>query len=210
MNAAHAHLLVNHLPIVGFALAFVLLCATVIRRGDRGMFLATIILLAIAGVGALAAQLTGEPAEEVVEHLPDIPHDLIEEHEEAGFVATMIAGVTSLLALILCVLALRRQGPVPMPVLSILLLATALAVGAMCWTGNLGGKIRHSELRGTAPMTTDDHGRRSGSRNLSDYKMDSHTKSLNIASSEVGRTLKFRDLLIICAHQHASADQTPS
>jgi uncharacterized membrane protein len=157
MNAAHAHLLVNHLPIVGFALALVLLCATLIRRGDRGMFLATLILLLIAGVGALAAQLTGEPAEEVVEHLPDVPHDLIEAHEEAGLVAAIIAGITTLLALILGILSLRRDGPVSRLVLSILLLATAIAVGAMCWTGNLGGKIRHSELRATAPITTGDH-----------------------------------------------------
>jgi hypothetical protein len=161
MNGAHAHLLVNHWPIVGFALALVLLCATIIRRGDRGMFLATIILLAVAGVGALAAHLTGEPAEEVIEHLPEITHDLIEAHEEAGFVATVIAGVTSLLAVILSILALRRQGPVPLVVLAILLLATVVTVGAMCWVGNLGGKIRHPEIRDAAAMTTSAAGRHS-------------------------------------------------
>jgi hypothetical protein len=55
------------------------------------------------------------------------------------------------------ILSLRRDGPVSRLVLSILLFATAIAVGAMCWTGNLGGKIRHSELRATAPITTGDH-----------------------------------------------------
>jgi len=150
MNGAHLHLLVNHLPMVGFAIALFLLAATMLRRGDRGMFLATVLVLVIAGVGALAAQFTGEPAEEVVEHLADVPKTLIETHEGAGMIATISAAITTLLAMLLCVITLRREGPVTIIPMSILLVATLVTCGLMAWTGSTGGKIRHTEVRGTA------------------------------------------------------------
>ncbi len=107
MNGAHLHLLVNHLPIIGFALGLILLVATMFRRADRGMFLASVLVLVIAGGGALVAQFTGEPAEEIVEHLPDVPKNLIETHEGAATSATVSAAITALLALIFCLLTMR-------------------------------------------------------------------------------------------------------
>lgn len=73
MNPAHVHLLVNHLPIVGFAIGVLLLIATMIFHGDRGLFLASLIVIVMSGAGGLAAQFTGEPAEEIVEGLPAPP-----------------------------------------------------------------------------------------------------------------------------------------
>lgn len=70
MNLAHVHLLVSHLPIVGFAIGVLLLIATMIFRGDRGLFLASLIVIVMSGAGGLASQFTGEPAEEIVEGLP--------------------------------------------------------------------------------------------------------------------------------------------
>lgn len=150
MNAAHMHLLVNHLPIIGFSIGLVLLCATMVRCGDRGMFLASVIVLVISGGGALAAQFTGEPAEEIVEHLQDVPRALIETHEGVAKVATILAAITTLLALVLCVVTLRREGRVAILPLAILLVATVVTCAAMTWAGATGGKIRHSEIRGTA------------------------------------------------------------
>jgi uncharacterized membrane protein len=153
MNAAHLHLLVNHLPIVGFAIGLILLCATMIRSGDRGMFLASVLVLVIAGSGAFAAQFTGEPAEEVVENIQDVPKVLVETHEKVALVATILAGITSLLAIVLSVVTLRREGRINILPLSVLFLATLVTCGAMTWTGATGGKIRHSEVRGTFVTT---------------------------------------------------------
>lgn len=149
MNDAHLHLLVNHLPIVGFAIALILLAATMLRRGDRGMFSATVLVLVISGIGAVAAQFTGEPAEEVVEHMADVSETLIETHERAGLIATISAAITTLLAVVLCVITLRREGPVTIVPMLILLVAILVTCGAMVWTGSTGGKIRHTEVRGT-------------------------------------------------------------
>ena len=150
-NAAHLHLLINHLPIIGFALGLFLICATFIRHGDRGMFLASVLVLVISGGGALAAKLTGEPAVEFVSDLPDIPQALIETHEGAANVATILASITTLLTIVLSIITLRQEGRIGVIPMSIILVATLVTCGAMTWVGNTGGKIRHSEIRGEAP-----------------------------------------------------------
>lgn len=113
------------------------------------MFSATVLLLVISGVGALAAQFTGEPAEEVVEELADVSESLIETHADAGLMATISAGITTLLAMLIGVITLRQEGSVRISPMSILLVATLVTCGAMAWTGSTGGKIRHTEVRGT-------------------------------------------------------------
>ena len=153
MNAAHLHLLVNHLPIIGFAFGLILLVGTTLRRGDRGMFLGAVLVLVISGAGGLAAQFTGEPAEEVVEHLSDVPKVLIETHEGAALIATILASITTLLAIALSFVTLRREGRIGVIPLLILLGATVVAYGAMTWAGSTGGKIRHSEIRGSTSTT---------------------------------------------------------
>lgn len=147
MNPAHLHLVVNHLPIVGFAIGVLLLLATMIFRGDRGLFLASLIVLVASGAGGLAAQFTGEPAEEIVEGLPDVPESLIESHEDAAKIATIIASITTVLGVVIALVVFRREGKIPMSAVAILFVATTVTSAAMGWTGFQGGKIRHTEIR---------------------------------------------------------------
>jgi hypothetical protein len=147
MNSAHLHLLVNHLPIVGFSIGVLLLVATMIFRGDRGVFLASLIVIVMSGAGGLAAQFTGEPAEEIVEGLPDVSEALVGTHEDAGKVATIIASITTVLGIVIAFIVLRREGKIPLIAVAILFVATATTSAAMAWTGSTGGKIRHTEIR---------------------------------------------------------------
>ena len=147
MNPAHLHLLVNHLPIVGFAIGVLLLIATMILRGDRGVFLASLLVIVMSGAGGLVAQFTGEPAEEIVEGLADVPESLVETHEDAGKIATIIASITTVLGIVIGFVVFRREGNIPMIAVAILLVATAATSAAMAWTGSTGGKIRHTEIR---------------------------------------------------------------
>ena len=147
MNPAHLHLLVNHLPIVGFAIGVLLLIATMLLRGDRGVFLASLLVMVMSGAGGLAAQFTGEPAEEVVEGLADVPESLVGTHEDAGKIATIIASITTVLGIVIGFVVFRREGNIPMIAVAILLVATAATSAAMAWTGSTGGKIRHTEIR---------------------------------------------------------------
>jgi glucan phosphoethanolaminetransferase (alkaline phosphatase superfamily) len=153
MNAARLHLLVNHLPVIGFPFGLILLVATILRQGDRGLFAAAVLVVVISGAGGLAAYFTGEPAKKVVEHLADVPKALIETHEEVASIAIILALITTLLAIVLSFVTLRREGRIGVIPLSILLVATVVTCGAMFWTGSTGGKIRHSEIRDSISTT---------------------------------------------------------
>lgn len=150
MNAAHLHLLVNHLPIFGSMLSLVLFALALWRR-DRGVQLSATVISALAAVGAAAALWTGEPAEEVVEGLPGVAEAAIHDHEEAAELAAVLmlgAGALSIGALLL-----SRRAPAPgMVALGVPAVATLAAVGALTVAGSTGGKIRHPEIADGAPV----------------------------------------------------------
>jgi len=138
MSDAYPHLLINHLPIVGALLALPLLALALWTR-ERGAVAAAALVLALAGGGAVAALLTGEPAEEAVEHLAGTDEAALEIHEERAEVATILAVLAALAGLA----AARGEGRARAAAAA---LATASAAG-MAWVGASGGPIRHSELR---------------------------------------------------------------
>ena len=150
MNAAHAHLLINHLPIMGAFLALPLVALALWRRRDPGSLIAAVVVLTLSGMGALAALRTGEPAEEAVERLPGISEPAIETHEERAETATVLsvlAGVAGIGWLTLR----RRETRVPQVAGAATLALSLASAGAMAWTGSSGGPIHHEEIRdGTA------------------------------------------------------------
>lgn len=150
MNAAHAHLLVNHLPIIGAMLAVPLLGLAALMRKQRGLVLAAAVVLTIGAVGGGLSLASGDAAADVVEGLPGVSEADIEAHEERAGVAIGFAVVAALASLIAAGLELDRGVPAPRPaVLGVLVLALVNA-GAMAWTGASGGVIRHTEIRAGA------------------------------------------------------------
>jgi predicted phage tail protein len=116
------------------------------------------VLLAVV---AVIVFFTGEPAEEAVEYLAGVSHDVVERHEEAALVATVGMGVLGAAALL--VLFWFRRHIVPRALVMTSLLATLGLSGVMGYVANLGGQIRHTEIAGGgAPDNdrVDDHDRR--------------------------------------------------
>ncbi|AUX25613.1 hypothetical protein SOCEGT47_061620 [Sorangium cellulosum] len=146
MNAAHFHLVVTHLPIVGVAMAAVLLVLALFHRAERGALRAAVLVLALSAAGAAAAYLSGEPAEEIAERLPGTSEQAIEVHEERAGAATALAGLTALAGVAALLLVERRRIAPGAPV-AITLAGAILTSGAMAWTGASGGEIRHPEAR---------------------------------------------------------------
>ena len=153
MNPAHLHLLVNHFPIIGTYLALPLLVIAAWRRADRGALLAVVLVLAISGATAVAANLTGDPAESRVESLPSVSKHWIDEHSERADYATVVAVVTAVGAIGLLAWAMRR-GETPLAGLAVLGFLTTISAGAMAWTGLAGGQIHHGELRAPGDNTS--------------------------------------------------------
>lgn len=150
MNQAHIHLLLNHLPVVGTLFSVLLVAVAMVRKNDelRKVSLGFVVLVALA---AVPTYLTGEPAEKIVEHLPGVSDALIESHEDSALfslVAVEVAGMASLTGLFIF-----RRRSLPNAMVATALAITLIAAGLMGWTANLGGQIRHTEIRSgfTAP-----------------------------------------------------------
>jgi hypothetical protein len=143
-SGAHLHLLVNHAPIFGSLFALALLIASYFAAPDVLRRTAFVFLIVTAIAGA-TADLSGNAAEDAVRGLPGIKRDLIHAHEEMGDKAYILADILGVLAL--AGLIRWRRRPVPAGATLAAVLATAFVGGAFVYTGLLGGRIRHTEIR---------------------------------------------------------------
>jgi hypothetical protein len=145
MNWAYIHLTLNHLPVIGSIFGALLLLFAMLRKSEElkrvsfGVFIFTALL-------ALPVYFTGEPASEMVEHLPDVAESLIEEHEDAALFALLMAGATGVVALAGSIL-FRRAERLPGRIVGAVLVLSLATSGLMGWTANRGGRIRHTEIR---------------------------------------------------------------
>lgn len=159
MNDAHFHLVVNHLPIVGVLIGFLVLLAGLIMKKPQVKNTALGIFI-FSALTALVAFLTGEGAEEIVENLPGISETLIHQHEEyAELFLTMmlILGGVSLITLFLQ----YKKMPFSKYGIIAVLLLSMVSIGVAKYVGTSGGEITHIEIRSNANViqldAQDDH-----------------------------------------------------
>lgn len=146
MTIVHLHLLLNHIPVIGTLFVVGLLAAALMRRDSMIARLA-LWTSALLGIVAIAVYFTGEPAEETVEHLPGVSESVIEQHEELALVATTMIAAFGVLAT--GALAVFRQRSLPRWLVVSSFVGMLAVAGVMGWTANLGGQIRHTEIRAT-------------------------------------------------------------
>jgi len=150
MDLAHLHLLLNHVPFLGALFAAIVLAWGLLRKNDsfKRFGMATLVISALI---AIPTYYTGEPAEERIEKSPGVEKAYISAHEEAaefGVVVICVAGIIGLAALLLA-----RRAPSRLNLLSIIsLLAALIAFATVARVANMGGQIRHPELRTGAPL----------------------------------------------------------
>jgi hypothetical protein len=152
MNMAHWHLLLNHFPLFGTFIGIPLLIFGLVRK-NGSITNAALFVLAVAAVVTIPVYLTGEPAEEIVEHLPGVLHDNIESHEDFAKFALISAIGTGIAAIAGLVAAVRFKSAATM-IATITLILAFITGGLMAWTANLGGPIRHTEISGASATQT--------------------------------------------------------
>ncbi len=144
MSIVHLHLLLNHVPVVGTLFALLLFAAAIVRPQTVSIRFALGFSAALAVVG-VAVYFTGGAAEEAVENLAGVTERAIEQHEEAAEVSTIAMSLVGALSVI--ALVIFRKGRVPPWVGAAGFAGTIVLSGLMGWTANLGGQIRHTEIR---------------------------------------------------------------
>ena len=146
MTWPHLHLMLNHVPVLGAVFGFLLLAYGVWLRNDT-LQRAALWSFAIVALAAVPVYLTGEPAEEAVEHLAGTGTQMIEAHQEAALVSLIAIELLGVVALATLWLA---RGPWMRRAMNATLAIAFATVGLMAWTANLGGQIRRPELRQAA------------------------------------------------------------
>jgi uncharacterized membrane protein len=138
VNLAHLHLLLNHIPTVGFLFGLALFVVSLLRKSDDLRQASLVAFYAIALV-SIPVYLSGSAAEFAIRELPEVSQDVIAAHRDAAMLALIFMQLTGLVAW----LALWRFRPVHLPVVLVL---ASVTFSLMARAATLGGEVRHPEI----------------------------------------------------------------
>ncbi|MEK7433258.1 MAG: hypothetical protein AABZ74_09020 [Cyanobacteriota bacterium] len=186
MDAVHLHLFVNHLPVMGLLFSTLVIIWSFVKKNEEilKLGLVTIVLSALFNV---PTYFSGENTEERVEHLPGVSERIIEEHEEYAKIAFILTGILGVLA-ILGVYTKNNKA-----LLSIIFLLLLVTDSVIAKTANLGGQIRHTEIRDNSSNSKNYGGKnnkssKSGSKSSSNLNSKSSPK-LNAKPTQSARNI---------------------
>jgi hypothetical protein len=148
INWAHVHLMINHAPVIGVLGGILLLAYALVRKSEevKMVSLAVFVLIALLTIPVF---LTGEGAADVVKHIPGVTETYIGRHEELAELTIVLMEILGILALAALVL-LKLRGAIPTIIVILVLVMSLITATAAGITANLGGQIRHTEIRDTA------------------------------------------------------------
>lgn len=159
MDLTHIHLLLNHFPTIGTIIGGGLFILALIMKSDDLKRASLVILLGIALL-SIPTYMSGNGAQDAIKAMPGVSRSLIETHEGAAFEAIAFMEVTGAFAW-LGLWQLRRLRSIPKWNLTVILLLTVVSFGLMARASNIGGEVRHAEIRAggaTGPETTTPEG----------------------------------------------------
>jgi uncharacterized membrane protein len=152
MDLTHIHLLLNHFPTIGYIIGGGLFVLSLITKSDDLKRASLIILLGIALI-AIPTYMSGNGAGEAIRPLLGVSKSLIETHEGAALVAIGFMLLTGEFAW-LGLWQFRRLARIPTWNLVVILVLTLVSLGLMIRASNLGGEIRHAEIRASQESVT--------------------------------------------------------
>ena len=145
MDATHVHLALTHFPIIGTIIGTLILAYGQFSKNDiiKKVALVTFVSMAILTIPVF---LTGEGAEETVEKIAGVSESLMEEHEELAEKAIWLMGLLGVLSAI-GFYAIAVNWSFSKTITLVTLVVSLATCGVFAKVGNLGGQIRHSEIR---------------------------------------------------------------
>jgi formate hydrogenlyase subunit 3/multisubunit Na+/H+ antiporter MnhD subunit len=148
MNWSHVHLMLNHIPVLGVLFGLLLLFAAKLKKSAE-LEQASLAVFVLMGAASGVVYYTGEQAEIGVTQFPEISKTLVLQHDDAAFYAVTSACILGGIALI-GLLVFRGSRPAPRWFGVVVLLLALITSGLVVRTANLGGYIRHPEIRSGA------------------------------------------------------------
>jgi len=145
MNVPHLHLMLTHAPIFISLVGICMLVVAIVRKSSE-LRAASYWLLIAAALLAIAVYVTGEASEEAIEHLAGVSKRFIEEHADAARISLIGSELLGILAA-LGLFVERRRSHLLRAVVGAVLVTGALEMLSFTYTANLGGQIRHTEIR---------------------------------------------------------------
>lgn len=145
MDWVHLHLALNHLPVLGTPFLLGLLLWSWARRQSVTLRFCLWLFIVLAAA-SIAIKFTGDFAAEKIETTQGFDKALVKSHEESADQATtgvFVMGIAAAVALFLS----RGGRAVPKWLLGLLALLALATFALMARTANLGGHIRHPEIR---------------------------------------------------------------
>jgi hypothetical protein len=143
VNLAHLHLLLNHVPTIGFGFGIGLLAASLIRASEDLRRASYVVFFGVALL-AIPAYLSGNAAEFILETERELPEDVVTAHQNAAMLALIPMEIVGLIGW----LALQRFRRWHKPAILVLSIAAFLL---MARAANIGGQIRHPEIMAGGP-----------------------------------------------------------
>jgi uncharacterized membrane protein len=161
MDPTHLHLLLNHVPTVGFGIGIALYVLSLGTRSHdlKQASLVVLVLIALVSIPAYAtgnaAQMNLQDRGEVSDGTTEgmVTQSLIETHEGAAFLALGFMELTGALAW-LALWQLRRRANLATGMSGGILLLSLVTMALMTQAANIGGMINHPEIRGVEEVTT--------------------------------------------------------
>lgn len=148
MNIAHIHIVINHLPIVGYFFSIFLITTSFYFRSQEGVIISAVLVMVISALGALAAYFSGSPSIKLIAGLPGVGHKHISIHYRRAKIAVLFSCLSGVIAAACGAVIIISAAPVPIYCYALLMISSLITSFAMVFTGNAGGKIRHQEVRG--------------------------------------------------------------
>jgi hypothetical protein len=145
MDLAHIHLLLNHFPTIGYIIGGGLFLLSLITKSDDLKRASLVVLLGIALI-AIPTYMSGNGAADAIKSLPGVSKSLIETHEGVALEAVVFMLFTGAFAW-LGLWQFRRLARIPGWNLAVILVLTVVSLALMARASNLGGEIRHAEIR---------------------------------------------------------------
>lgn len=145
MDPTYLHLVLNHFPILGSLFGAILLAAGLLRK-EGALVKAALLTLIFSAVLAIAVFQTGEAAEEVVEKIAGISEEAVNAHEEAAEWVIWLIELMGVMALLGFITHLKQK-KIANTIAYLVLVTAFIAFGTLAYVGNLGGKIRHTEIQ---------------------------------------------------------------